>query len=277
MNENYNSVASMAISNDRPWMMYELIQGKPCSVSALVVDNKISAFTASMASEKRSFSAAPKRNSAGPGQLHVQNDIKEWQQHEQMQILDPKAALVSTLVEFTRNFAGHLKGPTNAQLNLHFIITETTTPSGARQRIWATGCDFQLSLPLVQQARLGQVEQKVGAAYAGDPTGEEIALPVVPGTISAAELEPYSLPSAAVTYFLLPILNFACLRSSVNELMTSWADLLHKVAYGQEELLDSKDPWPWMWRWNIQAPVEIGLDLIERIGGSRMASDDLCS
>jgi hypothetical protein len=269
-NETYSSVAALTISQEQPWTMHAIIEGKDTSVSALVVNNSICAFMARTSSQFRTFSSAKKCKTSS-GQVYMQNGTTNWQQHEAAQTLDSNSAIAQTLFDFTQKFAYQLPQHINAQLNLHFIVAESSTSNGAVQKFWATGCDFGISPLLIQQAlNFGQLES-IGAAYSCASTGEPILLPVRPTTgDNFNSFATYSLPLAAYLNIWSPIWDVLSFRAPLGAVTAGFARFVGQVAFGQEELFNGKDPLPWIWTWFVQFPIEGSLEFGEHFINSLM-------
>lgn len=263
LNETYSTVAALTISRDQPWVMHQVIEGRPIRVSALVVNNSVSTFTASMSSRPMIYAPLKKKRNV-KGSSFALNNTENWQRNNSIQTLDPNSALSQTLLDFTERFSHHLPRSSNLQLNLRFIIAETATSGSVVQTIWATGCDFEVSPLLVQRALTAGQLESVGAAYGCALNGGPLSLPAFSTTIGDRKaIAMYSLPAAAYQNLLLPIMNVVLLRTSPQAILIGLAVFLNLMAFGREELLDGNDSLPWIWRWCVQFPVEGSADFAE--------------
>lgn len=263
LNETYSSVAALTISRDQPWLMHQVVVGRPVNVSALVINNSISTFTASISPQTIAFSSIhTSKNSRGL--THALRNGENWQQFDNIRLLDPKSATAQMLLEFTEKFCRQLSTSTNAQLNLRFILTEFAASGGVVQRIWATGCDFEISPLLIQQALASDQLESVGAAYGcalnGGPT---LLSPSSTIFEDRDTLTTYSLPTAAYQNLFLPIMTVMLFQASPKAILTGLVVFLNQTIFGREELFDGKDPLPWVWRWLVQFPFEGAADLGE--------------
>jgi hypothetical protein len=236
--ETYNSVAMIHIAKDQPWNVYEQINGSPIVASALVVNNSIRAFVACVSSETRTTFAGEELQASESG---------AWD------LLDSHSVVASNLLEFTANFAEKLPEHTSTNLNLHFILSASGTPTGIVQYIYATGCDFKASPLLAQLAH--------GSRPAIKPSffTNKVDTTLFPKANQLGERQTgvYSFPVVLLDMVVMPALNCLLLRTSFAEVLKGLATLLDRVAYWQEELLDKKDPWPWVWHWFVEEPCGI--------------------
>jgi hypothetical protein len=263
LSETYSSVATLAISHEQPWLMHQVIEGRPIRVSALVVNNTICAFTASISAQYHTFSSAQK-GKLGSGMAQTRNSTKYRGSYDTPQAIDSNSAISQALLDFTSAFVRQLPYKTNLQLNLGFIMVENATSSGVMSKIWATGCDFEISSVMIQQAHnFGQLES-VGAAYSCALNSRPIVLSTVPATVDDFNsCITYSLPRAAYQNLWGPISNGLMFRASLRTVLTGLVMFLNQVAFEQEELFDRKDPLPSIWTWLVQFPVERSLDFGE--------------
>jgi hypothetical protein len=265
LSETYSSVATLAISHEQPWLMHQVIEGRPIRVSTLVVNNTICAFTASVSAQYRTFSSAQK-GKLGSGTTHTRNSTKYWEQYDTAQSLDSNSAISQALLNFTSAFVRQLPNKTNLQLNLGFIMVENATSSGVMSKIWATGCDFEISSVMIQQAHNFGELKSVGAAYSCALNGGPIVLSTLPATGDEFNsCVTYSLPRAAYQNLWVPISNGLLFRASLRSVLTGLATFLNQVVFGQEELFTGKDPLPSIWTWLVQFPIEGSLDLAESL------------
>jgi hypothetical protein len=265
LNETYSSVAALTISCDQPWLMHQVIEGRSISASALVVNNSVCAFTASISSQYRTFSPA-RRGKMVNGQPHTRNGTNTWQQNDAAQSLDLSSAMSQTLSDFAERFARELPKKTNAQLNLQFIVAENATASGVLQKIWATGCDFEVTPLLFQRAFDSSQLASVGAAYSCALNGGPMLLPTLSTTVdNFHSTSTYSLPLAAYQHVCVPILDGFLFRASPKDVLTGLALFFNQVAFGQEDLFSANDSLPWIWSWFIQFPIQGSLEFGDHV------------
>jgi hypothetical protein len=262
-NETYSAVAALTISQDQPWLMHPVIEGRATIATALLVNNSVCAFMVSTSSQFSTFSSA-KRGKISNRQVQSRNGMRSWQRHEDARVLDSNSAIFQTLLEFTERFVRQLPKHTSAQINLQFMMTEKATSNGAVQKLWATGCDFRISSLLIEQALgFGQLEV-IGGAYSCAQNGESVLFPIN----SSAANRPYSyatysLPTAAYHRLWLPIRDGLLFRASPRAVFGAFAMFINQVAFWHEEVFDGQDPLPWVWTWLVQFPVEGVVDLAE--------------
>ncbi|TLD39161.1 hypothetical protein E2P81_ATG00148 [Venturia nashicola] len=267
LNETFSLVAALPISREQPWLMHQVVEGRPVNVSALIINNTVSTFTASISSQTTTFSSVHRsRNSRGL--THVWWHRGDWQQYDHARPLDPKSATAQMLLDFAERFSSQLPTSTNAQLNLHFILTESAAPGGVVQRIWATGCDFEISPLLIQQAlTYGQVKS-VGAAYGCALNGGPTLLSKSSATFEDRDTPTtYSLPATAYQNLFQPVVAVILFQAPLKAILIGVAVFLNQIAFGREELFDGKDPLPWVWRWFVQLPFEVSAETIEKAIG----------
>lgn len=263
LNETYSLVAGLMISREQPWSMHRLVEGRPVYVSALVINNTVSTFTASISPQATAFSSVDLSKN-GTGLLQAWRNRQSWQRPDRARLLDPKSTTAQMLLDFTEKFSHQLPTSTNAQLNLRFILTECATSGGVVQRIWATGCDFEISPLLIQQALICGQLSSVGAAYGCALNGGPTLLPATSTIFEDRDtLAIYSLPVTAYQNLFLPIVTVILVQAPLEAILTGLAVFVSHIAFGREELFDGKDPLPWVWRWLVQLPLEVSADAVD--------------
>jgi hypothetical protein len=251
----------MQISPNSPWIMHEVISGKPGTISALVVNGKISAFAAQTGPRDRTFSTAashatsPSKRSS---RITADRGMKEWQSHEDTVLVDPYSTIGIALRRFAERFVASLSKKPSTYLNLYFFLTDRSTGDGAEQKIVATGCDFSFSPVLAQQALAFGVEEQLGRAITG-------------GTITrgvSAESECLILPTSALgrqveTKTALKLPRSATAHGeSLNVLASSLEDFINE----QDAAFDRNDLVPWLWSWLVQGPIGVAFEgLVELV------------
>jgi len=254
-NHTYSTVASMEISQSSPWIMHEVISGKPGAVSTLVVNGKIKAFAARVASQNRTFSTASSRSpwsNKAPISIGAERNIKDWQQHEQTSFIDPKSTIGTALLGYAQRFVATLPDRPSTYLNLDFFLTDKLTKDGAEQKIVATGCNFDFTPLLTQEALACGLGEQLGRMMTtgGVENFDESPL-LLPTSPSAANGE----RSSTDLHLKLPR-SVSANGESLNALATS----LEKFINEQDGRYDGKDLVPWIWFWMVQGPIEIAFD-----------------
>lgn len=253
VNDTYNSVATTMISKDSPWVLHELVEGKPGTVSVLVVRGKVAAFVTRTAVQERTFSTAGKSSSLSRvGKVHVEHDVKEWQHHEVTNFLDPASTVGQALLQYTQKFVAALPGSQSTHLNLHFFLADRTVAGGAQQRIVATGCDFNFTPIFTQVALTSENSAKLAKAYVGvDSIDTDIALlPMMDNGAGRQKHEWYSMPSVIVRKSMVTTFRMLQSRSSSYDICKGVAASSDSLADGPEVLFDSHDMIPWIWFWS---------------------------
>lgn len=262
LNETYSSVAALTISREQPWLMHQLVEGRPVNVSALVINNTVSTFTASMSTQTIAFSSI-QMSKGSRGLAPAWRNREIWQHSDNTRPLDPKSATAQMLLDFTERFCRQLPTSTNAQLNLRFILAESATSGGIVQKFWATGCDFEISPLLIQQALTSGQLKFVGAGYGCALNGGPTLLSASSMFEDRDILATYSLPAAVYQNLFLPIITVMLFQAWPTAILTGVAVFLNQIAFGREELFDGKDPFPWVWQWFVQLPFEAATHLGE--------------
>jgi hypothetical protein len=256
-NETYSIAASMKISQDSPWVMHEAIEGKPGTISTLVINGKIKAFAARTAVNDRTFStASAKRAAASPTKttLRAEHDIREWQYHEETIFIHPSSTLGVALLHFAQRFVATLSERPSTYLNLHFFLTDKATLDGAEQKIIATGCDFNFSSVLAQQALAHGLETQLGLALTdlANTEGDALLFP-----------SPYSSPKPTTPKAYA---HQSLLHALFIDVITTFTRFFDPVTHGEDPIFDPKDLVPWVWLSLVQRPVEIAFEgLVEII------------
>ncbi|KIW01690.1 uncharacterized protein PV09_06871 [Verruconis gallopava] len=264
LNDTYSVVASMRVSKDSPWVMHEVIEGKPGTISTLVIDGKVRAFSARTALHDRTFSTAARRApSVRRARVNIEHDIKEWQQFEQTTYVDPYSTIGAALLNYAQRFVKTLPQKPSTFLNLHFFLTDRVLVNGAEQQIIATGCDFNFSPLLAQQALAYGLEEAFGHAMTAAGNFETDVI-LLPATNKSATAEHYALPVLGPTskssdpHVALSELSFT---DGVNAIIDFW----NALAHGRDAIFDVKDLVPWVWFWMVQTPIEAAFEGIVEI------------
>ncbi|QDS67432.1 hypothetical protein FKW77_000300 [Venturia effusa] len=266
-NETYSSVAALKISREQPWLMQQVIEGTPVTVSALVIKNIVSTFTASISQKDIVMPSIQPYKIDGSVTDEWRNRTS-WQQSDHARNLDPKSVTVQMLLDFTQRFSHQLPPSTDAQLNLRFILSESASSGAIVQRIWAIGCDFEISSLLIERSHVFGQLGLVGAAYGCAANGGPTLLSASATPFNDRDLFAiYSLPAAVYYNVFLPVVKVLLRQAPFTTVLTGLASFLYQMAFGREELLSSKDPLPWLWKWFVQLPVENAADLCEVIIG----------
>ena len=266
-NQTYSTVASMQVSAASPWIMHEVISGRPGAISALVVNGTIKAFIARVASQDRTFSTAASRSpwsNKKPIKFGAEKNIKDWQMHEQTTFVDPRSTIGNALLRYAERFVSTLSDKPSTYLNLHFFLTDRATKEGAEQKIVATGCDFNFSPLLAQQALASGVGEELGRAMtSGTPgklDGEALLLPLA-GAKTQVASSGYSLQLPRAS-------------SASGESLNALARALEEMINEQDARFDQKDLVPWIWFWMVQGPIEIAFEgLVEVLENSQARAD----
>ncbi|OCL12011.1 hypothetical protein AOQ84DRAFT_373463 [Glonium stellatum] len=268
MNETYHSIADMRISKRDPWVIKEVVEGEKVMAHALVVDNKIRAFTVTSAPTSLEDGSLEKKANSTPSAEYA--------------TMNPNSALHSTLLSFTESFASSLPNDTTTHLNLTFALAETPCPTGTSRVIRPLSC-FMLPHSSVSLLALSQEQsRKLANAYLvavrnPDSIDNMTANGVPPETaedeviVRAAETKyagTYSLPRDTLDFVLLPILRLPLLRSSLLEVVERSAKFAEHLFRWKEETFDWQDPWPWWWQWHVRMPTEA---LVARGGTAQKA------
>jgi hypothetical protein len=246
-NHTYSTVASMQISPSSPWVMHEVISGRPGSISALVANGKLKAFVAQTASSQdRTFSTAASR-SPWPTKKPFKADrnIVDWQAHEEKTFINPKSTIGIALLRYAERFVASLSDKPSTYLNLHFFLVDRATNTGAEQKIVATGVDFKFSPVLAEQALLCGLGEELGRAMTSANDDDEILqLPISSASYAGTNSKgaPFKLPRSATAG-----------GESLNAIAGSLEELINE----QDARYDRNDLVPWIWYWLVQGPVEV--------------------
>ena len=269
MNETYHSIADMRISKRDPWIMKEVVEGEKVMAHALVVDNKVRAFTVTLTpTSLKDTSLGGKANSTPSTEYTT---------------MSPSSALHSTLLSFTQGFASSLPNDTTTHLSLTFALCETPCPAGTCRVIRPLSC-FMLPHSSISLLALSQEHSsRLAKAYL-----VAVKNPESIDNMTANDLRPeaakdegfilraagtthvgiYSLPQDTVDFLLLPLLRLPLLRSSLLEVVERSTKFAERLLLWKEETFDWQDPWPWWWQWHVRMPTEF---VVARSGAVRKA------
>lgn len=247
-NHTYSTVASMQISPASPWVMHEVISGRPGSISALVVNGKLKAFSAQTASSPdRTFSTATSRSPwpMKKASSKADRNVRDWQAHEEKTFINPTSTIGIALLRYAERFVATLSDQPSTYLNLHFFLVDRATNTGAEQKIVATGVDFSFSPVVAQQALLCGMQERLGRAMTSASDEDEILqLPISSASFAGTNSKgaPFKLSRSA-----------AAGGESLNAIASSLEELINE----QDARYDRNDLVPWIWYWLVQGPVEV--------------------
>ena len=253
-NETYSTVALLQVSASSPWILHEVVTGRPGTICTLVVKGKVAAFAAQTANDIRSFSTASCRSPLSkkkPLKISADWNIKDWQQHEETHLIDPSSTIGTALLRFAERFVSSLSDQPSTYLNLHFFLTDRSTGGGAEQKIVATGCDFNFSPVLAENALACGVAEDLGRAMTGGGgvrfEDEVLVLPKTFGSKNDASggRPAITLPRSAMAR---------------GESLNAIANTLEQLINDHDAIYDRKDLVPWIWSWLVQGTIETAFE-----------------
>lgn len=247
-NTTYQRVAGMAISQDRPWIMREIISGQKITTHLLVINNELRAFVASM-----------------PG-------------NEEAEIIPTTSSLYQPLFSFAEAFTNSLPEDTSSFLNIDFVVSGRVTNVGTCNTIFATSCSVgpqanSIALLTISAASSTNVANAIADLVSQDDDdayseGSDTAWRTKPVVLSSSLPRPpmtlrgvYSFFPALLTLVVLP---FTRIFTGEGSTLAFFEDLLlfcEKVLLWKEGLFDIGDPWPWWWEWNVNRPLNLFADM----------------
>lgn len=273
MNETYNAVAALCISERQPWLMQEVGEGEGSVViaSALVVDGLVGIFVAGTAMNALPTAASDFVISSTISSLLFSGEVER---EDGYMAISPASALHSVLQSFTADFAKALPGgKTTTHLTLRFRVEDGRSPIGIAQVIKPISCSLAAHplLAVLAEYRNPDQASDVVAAYVSAVT-DSTTNHTTNGTTTPVTLHLsssysslynqssprglYSLPQTLTTHLVLPILRLRHLRGSPIEVLEGTITTLQRLLFWKEELFDVRDPWVWWWAWFVSMPVQ---------------------
>jgi hypothetical protein len=233
--------------------MSEVIEGKYCGISALIIGGKVTGFAAYMFPNILAYSRP-----ISPTGDHTQ-DVGNEHQLRRLGLTSP---LHSALKDFTTIFASNLPEKTCTSLRLRFILSESISKYGTERRLWTIGCSFKQPAYIATSPTVANVWAKSLVSSSSKAQSYDYATTENTDTQRTGI---YSFPSDIYTLVILPLLKLVLLRQSLAEVGKSFGLLIDRLLYWKEELFDWKDLGPWIWIWLVQIPIQSFVGVISGI------------
>lgn len=256
-NATYQCVAGMSISQDRPWIMREIISGQKITAHLLVIKNEPRAFVASL----------PNITINGT---------------EEAEIIPTTSSLHRPLFSFAKAFANSLPEETSSFLTIDFVVSGRVSSVGTCNTIFATACSVgartnSVALLTVSDAGSANIANAISDLVSSmndnhDPQGESSSeafwrhkaiIPPPPQPRPPTMLRGvYSFFPALLTLVALP---FSRIFTNEGSILAFIEDLLlfcEKALLWKDDLFDPRDPWRWWWEWNARQPFALLVKLL---------------
>lgn len=248
-NATYQCVAGMAISQDHPWIMREIISGQKITSHLLVINNELRAFVASL----------PNSTITGI---------------EEAEIIPTTSSLYRPLFSFAEAFTNCLPEDTSSFLSIDFVVSGRVTNVGTCNTIFATSCfvgaqSNGVALLTISAAASANVGNAIADLVSSDdhdayPEGSETSWRSKAVVLSSSLTRPsptlrgvYSFLPALLTLVLLPFMQIFTGDGSILAFFEDLLSFCEKPLLWKEELFDFRDPWPWWWEWNVRKPFDL--------------------
>ena len=244
VSETYQHIASIPISDNKPWVLQQYIRGKEYCTHALVINGEVKAFVACPSLELL---------------MHYE-------------ALPSDSALSRAMLRFTQEFASRSGGGMTGHLSFDFLIEESVSERGAGMALLPIECNPRAHTAVtlftgqeqeMANAYLSVLNTKLNGHTNGD--GQDVAV-VFPK--DAAKY--YWVGNDLVTLVLHPLLQVLLYKMSLVECLLGARTFLEHLLFWKDGTYEVWDPLPWWWLYHIYWPGQFLACILQRRKWSRI-------
>ncbi|KAL8667961.1 MAG: hypothetical protein Q9168_007171 [Polycauliona sp. 1 TL-2023] len=246
VSETYNHVAQIAISDQKPWVLQEFIQGKEYCTHSLVIDGKVKMFVACPSAELL---------------MHYE-------------ALPADSALSRAMLAFTIEFVARSGKSLTGHLSFDFLVDEKANEKGAELMLKTIECNprahtavalFSGLGPEVSQCYLSLLDSGMvnGNGHSGDFIEAGIVVPQQPAKY-------YWAGHDLVTLVLLPLLLLLQGQLSVKDWIRGCSEFTAHILFWKDGTYELWDPLPWWWLYHVYWPGQFLASILHRRKWSRI-------
>ena len=243
LSETYQHVANIKISEEKPWVLQEFIQGEEYCTHALVVDGEVKVFVACPSSELL---------------MHYE-------------ALHPRSPLSKAMLKFTKEFVARSRAGMTGHLSFDFLVDETTSEKGLEKILYPIECNPRAHTAVVLFEKYSaEMTQSYLAALAHEMNGavngvkEHVVVPTYPAKY-------YWVGHDLVSLVLHPFLRVLIASpGSLRELFEGLYLFIQHLLFWKDGTYEIWDPLPWWWLYHVYWPGQFLACILQRRKWSRV-------
>ena len=242
ISETYGHISKMPISNKKPWVLQQFIQGEEYCTHALVVNGQVKAFVACPSSELL---------------MHYE-------------ALPSTSSLSKAMYQFTSEFAARNEGAMTGHLSFDFIVDEKATEKGLEKRLYPIECNPRAHTAVVLFNGLGvEMAKAYLTALRSDMNGGANDSPT-DAVVPHQPAKYYWVGHDIVELVFYPLLQLLTLKTNLGDFMGGCYTFTQHLLLWKDGTFEIWDPLPWWWLYHIYWPGQFLSCILQRRKWSRI-------